>query len=132
MKRFMMYGGAVLALATLAVTAVACGDDDDDDDDDGSPTTGVTQTAGGDETVSISDNTFSPADLTISVGDTVTWEWSGSNPHSVVGEFDGEDVESEEMTGTGTFEFTFESEGEFEYECGVHGSEMTGTITVES
>ena len=121
--------GACAAL--LVVAAVACGDDDDDangngnGDDNGS---GAAQAA----TVAIADNSFTPARVTIATGGTVIWEWSGEFPHSVVGEFAGEPVESETLTGTGSsFSFTFEEAGTFSYQCGVHGDSMAGTVVIE-
>lgn len=129
-----------LLLAALALPGLllACGDDDDDDDTGGdaatatsstgspSPTTGATEPE-----VRVVDNAFQPATLNVDVGTEVTWTFAGSLPHSVVGEFAGEDVESETITGSGTFTFTFEEPGTFEYICAIHGAEMAGTIEVE-
>jgi plastocyanin len=149
-----------LSLGLLA----ACGDDDDDDDDVDATTAAATSTtaaADDDEadeaddeaddaddaddeaddaddgesvTVELADNAFSPDEVTIDVGDTVTWDWADSaNPHSVVGTSDNAaDLESEILTGAGnTFEFTFTDAGTYEYQCSVHGTAMTGVITVE-
>src|SRR5690349_11073591 len=55
--------------------------------------------------VSVMDNFFSPADVTVSVGGTVTWTWAGVNAHTVTsntGAFD-----SSPPRTTGTFAFTF-------------------------
>jgi plastocyanin len=84
--------------------------------------------AGG--TVSISDNQFSPASLTVAKGAKVTWNWGGQNPHSVVATFDGQSVQSPTNTGSGTFSFTFNTPGTYNYHCGVHGTAMSATITV--
>ena len=132
----------VLAVAgLLAFSAFACGDDDDGNGDGNGSDNGATQEPtpgnGGDDsmaqevTVAIADNSFTPAEVTVAVGGTVTWEWSGEFPHSVVGEFAGETVESEQLTGTGTFSYTFEEAGTFDYQCGVHGEAMSGTVGVE-
>jgi plastocyanin len=126
--------GACAAL--LAIAAVACGDDDDDvtatatvggnGADNGS---GAAQAA----TVAVADNSFTPARVTIATGGTVTWEWGGEFPHSVVGDFAGTPVESDAMTGVGnTFAFTFDEAGTFNYQCGVHGESMAGTIVIET
>ncbi len=78
--------------------------------------------------VQISDNKFTPAELTIKVGTTVRWVWSGQNQHSVL--LGG--VDSGKHQGTGTFEKTFsEGAGEYNYQCGVHGAAMSGKIIVE-
>ena len=67
----------------------------------------------------------------IPAGANVTWNWTGSNPHQVVGSFNGQEVSSPKLTGTGVFLFNFASSGVFEYHCGVHGDAMNGTITVQ-
>ena len=78
--------------------------------------------------VQISDNQFSPADLTIKVGTTVRWVWSGQNQHSVL--LNG--VDSGKHQGTGTFEKTFaDGAGTYSYQCGVHGAAMAGKIIVQ-
>jgi plastocyanin len=143
------------ALALVGAVLVACGDDDDDDDNGtptGAATTAVnspaattttaaatatqaaaTATAPAEEgvTIQVGDNFFAPDEETVAVGTEVTWEWGGNAvPHSVVGTFNGEDVESE-IQDSGMFSFTFESAGTFEYECGVHGAAMSGRIVVE-
>ena len=138
------YLAPLAALALVGGTMVACGDDDDDDDDGGNETAtraattaAATQPAGNPTTatatgvrISVGDNVFDPDEETVPVGTEVTWQWAGSNPHSVVGTFNGEDVESETQT-SGTFEFTFDAAGTFEYQCGVHGAAMSGEIVVE-
>ena len=133
----------ILAVAgLLAFSAFACGDDDDGngngDGNGGDATQEPTPGNGGDdgmalaETVAIADNSFTPSSVTIATGGTVTWEWSGEFPHSVVGDFAGMPVESETMTGVGnTFAFTFDEAGTFNYQCGVHGEAMSGTVVVE-
>ena len=151
---------AVLATLALSLGLLAACSDDDDDDDDGAATTAAATatTAPADDeaddaddeaddadddddaddgesvTVEVTDNAFSPDEVTIDAGDTVTWDWADSaNPHSVVGTNDNAaDLESEILTGAGnTFEFTFTEPGEYEYQCSVHGTAMTGVIVVE-
>ncbi len=125
--RFRLAVVPLLLVSLLASAAVACGDDDDDDNDDQA----ATAPAAGHVTVTISDNRFSPAEATVGVNNAVIWEWSGNNQHSVVGTFDGEDVESPRLTGTGTFVQSFGQAGTFEYQCGVHGASMSGTVIIE-
>ena len=128
---------AVLPLTAMAVLSVAvlagCGDDDDDDTETATSaaTTAPSGDGGEDATVTVEDNSFSPAEVTIGVNHEVIWEWSGSNPHSVVGTFNGESVESPTLTGAGTFVFAFSEAGTFEYQCGIHGAGMSGTVTIE-
>ena len=148
------------ALALLGATMVACGDDDDDEptaaattaasSPPATRTTAAAQptattaaqptattaaqptatTAQGATPIRVEDNAFAPESRTVTVGTEVTWQWAGSNPHSVVGTFNGAAVESATQT-SGTFKFTFASAGTFEYQCGVHGQSMSGRIVVQ-
>jgi plastocyanin len=69
---------------------------------------------------------------TIAVGDTVTWTWRGSNSHTVTSD-DGTSFDSGNTSQTaGTFAHTFNAAGSFDYHCNVHGTAMSGTITVQA
>ena len=79
--------------------------------------------------VRISDSTFSPATLTISVGDTVTWRNADDRPHTVTsddGAFDSGNLDE----GQG-FSFTFTEPGTYTYRCDYH-PDMRATIVVEA
>ena len=78
-------------------------------------------------TVTIDNFTFSPNELTVKVGDTVTWTNHDDIPHTVVsaGKF-----RSKAMDTDNTFSFTFTSAGDYKYFCSLH-PHMTGTIKVE-
>jgi len=90
--------------------------------------------------VSMEDNFFDPAEITIKVGDTVRWTNNGNNPHTTQ---DDDDVIwnsndqfplPDGMEPGDVFEFTFNDEGEFPYFCFFHGGPgvgMAGTVTVE-
>jgi plastocyanin len=77
--------------------------------------------------VTIDNFTFSPAELKLKVGDTVTWTNHDDIPHTVVsaGKF-----RSKAMDTDGTFTFTFTAAGDYKYFCSLH-PHMTGTIKVE-
>jgi plastocyanin len=77
--------------------------------------------------VTIDNFTFMPAELSVKVGDTVTWSNHDDIPHTVVsaGKF-----RSKAMDTDDTFSFTFTSAGEYKYFCSLH-PHMTGTIKVE-
>lgn len=82
--------------------------------------------------VSVEDDFFSPANLTIAAGTTVQWTNNGSNQHTVTsgtGSPDGTFDSGLLNTGK-TFSFTFNSVGTYPYYCQVHGTSMSGTITV--
>jgi plastocyanin len=79
-------------------------------------------------TVSIGDNFYSPASVSVAVGDTVTWANNGQAQHSATaddGSFD---------TGVfgpgGTRSKTFNKAGTFSYFCTVHGQSQSGTVRV--
>ena len=77
--------------------------------------------------VHIDNFVFEPAQLTVKVGQTVTWTNRDDIPHTVVcaGKF-----RSKTMDTDGTFTFTFTSAGEYKYFCSLH-PHMTGVIKVE-
>ena len=123
-----------LALAALLVAS--CGSDDSNDapDDGGN---GGGNGGGTENTVTVSNNSFSPASLTVAAGTTVTWSWTSSAVnHNVIGD-DGENPPSSGAATNGphTYQFSFGQPGTFRYYCGVHGgpggSGMSGTIIVQ-
>jgi plastocyanin len=78
-------------------------------------------------TATIDNFTFTPAELKVKVGDTVTWTNHDDIPHTVVsaGKF-----RSKTMDTDNTFSFTFTSAGDYKYFCSLH-PHMTGMIKVE-
>lgn len=110
-----------VALAALVLTfgLVACGDDDDTADN-GSATPPAPTT----HNVDVDDNFFDPEEIEIAVGDTVNWEWVGSEPHNVVGDDFSSDIQQE-----GSFEYTFDEAGTYQYTCTIHPG-MDGVVEV--
>jgi plastocyanin len=77
-----------------------------------------------------SSNTFSPASVTVNVGETVTWT-NGGGTHNV--KFDDEATARPPSPSTswgGTVSRTFNVAGPYTYHCEFHGSSMSGTVTV--
>jgi plastocyanin len=78
-------------------------------------------------TVTMTDTAFTPAEITISAGDTVVWENTSNVEHTVT----SDDFESEDSLVPGaTHEVTFTEPGEYDYICTIHVG-MTGTVIVE-
>lgn len=88
----------------------------------------ATMASAADHTVNISGFAFSPANLTIAAGDTVTFINLDNAPHTATatnGAFDtGRLARNQEQ------KLTFGGAGSFDYFCEFHPG-MTGTITVE-
>ncbi len=79
--------------------------------------------------VTIDDFAFSPATLTVTAGDTVTWTNDDAVTHtatSTTGAFDSGD-----LAPGASFSFTFTTPGTYDYLCTPHPS-MTGRIVVQA
>ena len=75
---------------------------------------------------------FSPASVTVHVGDTVEWDWE-SGPHSVTAGTPGHSsgvFDSGIQSAGYSFSYTFTQAGNVPYFCMVHGSMMTGSVNV--
>ena len=106
----------------LFVLVAACGGSSSE------PTTTAGGATGSADSVTIDDFSFMPSELTVSVGDTVTWTNDQGVAHTVTadtGEFD-----SGNLAQGAEFTETFDAAGTFPYFCAIHPS-MTGSITVE-
>ena len=77
--------------------------------------------------VTIDNFTFSPAEVKVKVGDTVTWINHDDIPHTTVsaGKFRSKTLDTDDK-----FSFTFTSAGDYKYFCSLH-PHMTGMIKVE-
>ena len=76
--------------------------------------------------VTIKDLAFDPANVSISVGDTVIWKNEDKVNHQIkIG-----DVESTLFSEGKTFNHTFNTTGTFSYICTIHPS-MKGTVIVK-
>ena len=77
--------------------------------------------------VTIDNFTFGPQQISVKVGDTVTWTNHDDIPHTVVsaGKFRSKTMDTDDA-----FSFTFTAAGDYKYFCSLH-PHMTGTIKVE-
>jgi plastocyanin len=131
----------LLLTAIIGMTLLgACSDDSDSGSDSVATTAGnaaaANTTSGsgggggsGEAAVVASDLAFSPGELTVSVGETITFANNDGFAHTFTadnGEFDSDNVDS-----GGSFEYTPEAAGDIPFHCKIHTS-MTGTITVEA
>jgi plastocyanin len=110
-----------LALAVVLLLAVACSSEPpaaspDLPDDLGPPVAAPV--------VEVDDNVFVPAELVVTVGTEVRWEWVGRAAHDVEGEGFESDIQVE-----GSFTHTFDRAGSFPYVCTLHPG-MDGTVYV--
>ena len=82
-------------------------------------------------TVSMEDNYFDQANITVPAGTTVTWVQNGNNPHTTTS-YDGLwDSGLIEGGSGGTYSFTFGEPGTYAYYCMPHEAQgMVGTVTV--
>ena len=92
-------------------------------------------------TIEMRDNSFTPRELTVAVGDTVTWTNAGQAIHDAVDVTSGEDApaafDSGNILAGESFTFTFTEPGTYEYRCTFHSGQswgvgMVGVITVEA
>lgn len=80
-------------------------------------------------TVTIQNFAFSPSDITVKAGSTVTWTNRDSVTHTVT-ENDGQaGPNSGDLAPGKSYSFTFTTSGTFKYHCSIH-PEMLGTVTV--
>lgn len=78
-------------------------------------------------TITITDNSFTPSNITINAGDTVTWVNNGAVAHTATasnGSFDSGTIQSGQSFGA-----VFNAAGTYAYRCKFH-SGMTGTLSV--
>lgn len=80
--------------------------------------------------VKIDNFSFSPANLAIAVGTTVTWTNRDDIPHTVVSTDDPRLFKSKVLDTDEKFSFTFSKPGSYAYFCSIH-PKMTGKVTVQ-
>lgn len=91
-------------------------------------TTATTGAPSGAATVVLKGFAFSPASITIKVGETVTWENQDGAAHNVIAD-DGS-FKSADFGQGKTFSFTFTKAGTYPYSCHIH-PDMKGTVVVQ-
>src|SRR5689334_22645512 len=110
-------GAVILAMAVIAATALAV-------------VMGARPSAAAQINVMIEHYQFSPADLSVHVGDTVTWTNMDDAPHTVTTSSGPDKISSPTLNKGDTFSFTFTKTGVYAYYCAVH-PDMKGSVNVE-
>jgi len=135
------------AVTTFAIALAACGGSADSGGYTSGPSTkpttpsptpnpGVPVTT---NSVTVSPSSFDPADISVPVSTTVTWEWNSCSgdgyggystcvSHAITFD-DGSGIVSATQS-TGTFSRTFATAGTYKYHCLIHGQSMSGVVTV--
>jgi plastocyanin len=134
----------LLACLALGLVAAGCGGDDEESDGGGGGAAATTEQpadtgggggGGGGAEVSMESIQFSPRELRVAAGETITFTNNESVPHDVhKTSGPGKDFASGPSGGMqegDTFELTLEQPGTYEYVCDVHAPGMAGTITVK-
>lgn len=122
----------LLLSAVLLLGITACNDQGDPTDAT-LPTSAderseVTDDDVGDVVIEVRDNSFAPDTSEVTVGETLTWDFSTADQsHNVV--FDSD--RGSEILDEGTWSTSFDEPGTYDYECTLHPG-MTGRITVIS
>jgi plastocyanin len=91
------------------------------------PPTNTPSTPQATDKVTVDNNQFTPPDIQVSPGTTVTWTWAaGASTHNVT----FNDGVTSNDRASGSYTRTFASAGTFPYSCTLHPG-MTGTVTVK-
>ncbi|HWI23086.1 MAG TPA: plastocyanin/azurin family copper-binding protein [Baekduia sp.] len=113
-----------VALAASALLA-ACGGDGDKSSD--TPAAGKAAPVAT-NTVNMKDIQFDPKEITVKVGQKITWTNEDSATHNVVAE-SGAEFTSDNFGQGGTYSFSPKEAGTIKYECTLHPG-MEGSIEV--
>ena len=125
-----------VCMAFALIAASACGGGSGGDQTTGPPAGNTPPPAGG---ISVTNNAFSPSAKTVAPGTTVRWAWntcSGGDGYGGPGTCVAHGVNfadgiNSPTQSQGTFNRNFGTAGSYPYTCAVHGSAMSGTVTVQ-
>jgi plastocyanin len=82
-------------------------------------------------TINIRDMMFTPSQITVKKGATVTWTNNDSTTHTVVDDLSNVGgPHSDDIQPGSSYSFKFNKTGSFQYHCTIHSS-MRGTIVVQ-
>ena len=119
----------ILPLIAGMLIIAGCGGSSSPTSPNNGPTTPPPPSSGHFHSVAIQNFAFSPAALTVAVGDTVKWTNNDSAPHTVTSD-SGSELQSPQLANGQTYQHIFGTAGSFAYHCAVHPS-MLGSVTVQ-
>jgi plastocyanin len=126
---------AILIVSTITTTALLCPNQANSlaasyGHSKAPPTTATTNPDAASATVQIDNFNFTPKELTIKPGTTVTWVNNDDVPHTATAEGDTPLFDSKALDTDDKYSFTFTQPGTYHYYCKVH-PHMRGTIIVK-
>ena len=121
------------AAALLLLLGAACGGDDDGGSTDSSGSGSTTEdtsedSGGGSVTLTASNFTFDPSDLSAAVGDTIEFTNEDDAPHTFTADDAGIDEEVD-AAGSTSISLADVEPGSYDFVCKIH-PDMTGTLEV--
>ncbi len=127
MRRILLALGAIVALA-----AAGCGGGSSSSSSSSpapaSTAASSSSSSGGAVAIKMQNIAFDPKDVTVKVGQKVTWTNDDSTDHNVTSQ-SGETIKSDNFGKGGTFSFTPTKAGKISYVCTIHPG-MTATLNV--
>ena len=132
MKNFHVRRGIPWMVMSFFLAVAACGGDPVGNDNgngngngNGGGTTPVATIA-----VDVDDNFFTPPDIVVAPGATVTWTWVGGVDHNV--NFASAAIADSGDKTTGMYQVAMPTmAGVYTYLCTIHGASMSGSVTVQ-
>lgn len=120
--------------SAVSISLIGCGESTTATDDNGGNNNGGGTTEPPPNEVGMGSQTFSPANIEVEVGTTVTWTNGSSVVHTVTSGTDGEHddkFDSGNLSPGESFSYTFDEAGSYPYFCIPHVNlGMTGSVTV--
>jgi plastocyanin len=118
----------VAAGAAVAALLLACGGGGSSTGPAGGSGGMMSGSTGAGDAVTVGNNKFTPATLTVLAGTTVTWQWSsGGVVHNVT----FADGATSGNRSAGSYQRTFSGAGRYAYQCTIHGAVMSGSVVVQ-
>jgi plastocyanin len=122
----------LLLCSVVALAAAGCGGSDNGGSSSSaasSTSTAASSSSGGGVAIKMQNIQFAPKDVTVKVGQKVTWTNDDSVDHNVTAQ-SGADFKSKDFGNGATFSFTPDKAGTIKYVCTIHPG-MTATLTVQ-